>query len=198
MATSSRSRQEEDTALVLHTYSYSETSLIVEVFTRHFGRVGLLAKGAKRPRSVLRGSLLAFQPLTITWFGKNELRTLAHADWQAVLPQLTGIGLICGFYLNELILKLLRRDDPHEKLFDYYKEAIMQLRQVKTEGRHNVSVNTLLRRFELHLLKELGYAVLLGNDADLGTQISPSKTYEYINEHGPVIAKANSIHFKFS
>lgn len=198
MATSSRSRQEEDTALVLHTYPYSETSLIVEVFTRHFGRIGLLAKGAKRPRSVLRGTLHAFQPLTIAWLGKNDLRTLASADWQAALPQLTGIGLICGFYLNELILKLLRRDDPHEKLFDYYMEAIIQLRQIKMEGQHNASINPLLRRFELHLLRELGYAVSLDYDADLGTQIIASKSYEYINDHGPVVAKPNSTRFKFS
>src|SRR5258706_6446325 len=123
-------RHQEDLAFVLHTYPYSETSLIAEVLTRNHGRLSMVAKGAKRPRSALRGVLHAFQPLVITWFGKNELRTLGKAEWQTALPQLSGTALMCGFYLNELMLKLTRRDDPHEALFDFYSVTVVMLRDV--------------------------------------------------------------------
>src|SRR3954447_15614048 len=104
-------RQESREAFVLHTYPYRETSLIVEAFTRSFGRVSLLARGARRPRSAMRGVLLAFQPLALSWFGKGELRTLARAEWVGGQPLLQGEALLCGFYLNELLLRLLPRED---------------------------------------------------------------------------------------
>ena len=71
-----------------------------------------MARGARRPKSAVRGLLMAFQPLQLSWFGKPELRTLHSAEWQGGQPQLQGMALICGFYLNELLLKLLQRDDP--------------------------------------------------------------------------------------
>ena len=201
-----KQRHEEDTAFVLHTYPYSETSLIAEVLTRNHGRLGLLAKGAKRPRSVLRGVLLAFQPLLITWFGKGELRTLGRAEWREALPQLTGTGLMCGFYLNELILKLTRRDDPHEALFDFYLETVVQLRNGALGNNKKPSESgakseasqygPLLRRFELRLLKELGYAVALDHDVESGKSIIPSRRYEYAIERGPVAAQPDSDRFQ--
>src|SRR5437762_10036483 len=87
-------------AFVLHSYPFRETSLVIEVFTQDFGRVALVARGARRPRSALRGVLLAFQPLLLSWAGKSELRTLHKAEWQGGLPQLKGTALLCGFYLN--------------------------------------------------------------------------------------------------
>ena len=93
-------RQDAQPAFVLHTYPYLETSLLVETFTRNLGRVPLVAKGAKRPKSALRGLLIAFQPLQLTWAGKSELRTLHKAEWQGGQQPLQGTALICGFYLN--------------------------------------------------------------------------------------------------
>jgi DNA repair protein RecO (recombination protein O) len=117
-------RRDSDPAFVLHAYPYRETSLVVEMFCQHKGRVGLVARGARRPRSALRGVLLAFQPLEVSWAGKSELKTLHSAEWRGGIAQLRGKPLICGFYLNELLLKLLAREDPHEALFHHYSEAV--------------------------------------------------------------------------
>ena len=93
-------------AFVLHSYPFRETSLIVEVFSRDYGRVALLARGARRPRSALRGLLLAFQPLELAWAGKGEVQTLMKAEWQGGQPLLTGKALFCAYYLNELMMHL--------------------------------------------------------------------------------------------
>src|SRR5436190_21809640 len=98
-----RRRAEHEAGFVLHAYPYKETSLIVEVFSRRFGRVGLLARGARRPRSAMRGVLLSFHPLHLTWTTSTELGTLISADWGGGQSSLEGIGLMCGFYLNELL-----------------------------------------------------------------------------------------------
>src|SRR6476660_9150443 len=123
----SRKRVEHEPGFVLHAYPYKETSLIVEAFTRRFGRVGLLARGARRPRSTMRGVLLAFHPLRLTWSVSAELGTLIQAEWGGGQRSLAGIGLMCGFYINELLLRLLPRDDAHEALFDAYAEALSRL-----------------------------------------------------------------------
>ena len=112
---------------VLHSYPYKETSLIVDVFTRDHGRVALIAKGAKRPHSKLRGVLQTFQPLSIGWSGKSEVRTLTGAEWIGGMPPVEKAALLCGFYLNELLFKLLARDDPQPALFDHYVATLNQL-----------------------------------------------------------------------
>lgn len=183
MAIDHKTRQEEQLAFVLHTYPYRETSLIVEVFSRDFGRLPLMARGARRPRSAVRGLLLSFQPLALSWFGKSELRTLHSAEWQGGQPLLQGTALICGFYLNELLLKLLHRDDPHEQLFVYYQETLQEL----ARGQDYAAT---LRRFEKNLLKELGYALMLEHDAEGGAAIEPEARYVYVMERGPVRHKA--------
>ncbi|MES2355456.1 MAG: DNA repair protein RecO [Pseudomonadota bacterium] len=191
-----KSRHEEDSAFVLHTYPYSETSLIVEMLTRQHGRLGMMAKGAKRPRSALRGMLLAFQPLLITWFGKSELRTLGRVEWREALPQLSGTALMCGFYMNELILKLTHRDDPHETLFDFYSETMGLLRAGGKGSNEATQYGPILRRFELRLLKELGYAVSLDKDIGSGETVVVDKRYEYLIEQGPVAAPLDANRFQ--
>jgi DNA repair protein RecO (recombination protein O) len=176
-----KSRQVQEPGYVLHSYPFRETSLVIEVFTRHRGRLGLVARGARRPRSALRGTLLAFQPLTLVWGGKSELRTLHSAEWQGGVPQLQGLGLMCGFYLNELLLRFLARDDPHEGLFDVYAGAIRDLAA-------GVDIPATLRRFEKSLLKELGYALLLDREAGGGRPIEADRLYAYVVERGPVPA----------
>ncbi|MGH8763608.1 MAG: DNA repair protein RecO [Nitrosospira sp.] len=183
-AIADKQRQDAQPAFILHTYPYLETSLIVETFTRNFGRVPLIAKGAKRPRSALRGLLLAFQPLHLTWGGKSELRTLHKAEWEGGQMPLQGTGLICGFYLNELLVRLLHRDDPHEQLFLYYQETLAAL-STQTD------YIPILRRFEQRMLQELGYALTLDHDV-AGRPTNPNENYGYEIERGPVALEGNN------
>jgi len=162
---------------VLHTYPYKETSLIAEIFSRRFGRVAVLARGARRPRSAVRGVLLSFHPLRLSWSTSAELGNLIGAEWAGALQPLAGQGLMCGFYLNELLLRLLPRDDPHELLFDHYQEALARL----SSGQDSPIV---LRSFEKRLLGELGYAPLLDRDAS-SRPIDPERMYVYEPERGP-------------
>ncbi len=177
--TAHKHRQEHQQAFVLHSYPFRETSLILEVFSRNHGRVAIVARGARRPRSALRGLLMGFQPLTLSWFGKHELRTLHGAEWQGGQPQLQGTALLCGFYLNELLLNLMARDDAHEQLFDYYQHTLQCL---AGEADHAAT----LRRFEKHMLQELGYALLLEQEAGTGKPIDPDAHYRYVIERGAV------------
>lgn len=180
-----KKRADHEPGYVLHTYPYKETSLIVEAFTRRHGRVALLARGARRPRSAMRGVLLAFHPLRLGWSGSGELATLMGAEWggarQPASRPLAGRGLMCGFYLNELILRLLPREDPHEALFDAYGEALAHLSS-------GDAFPAVLRSFEKRLLAELGYAPLLDRDALSGAPIEPAGSYVYEPDRGPVRA----------
>ena len=171
---------------MLHTYPYRETSLIVEAFTRRHGRLPLLARGARRPRSAMRGMLLSFQPLQLAWSGAGELATLMRAEWGGALHPLSGRGLMCGFYVNELVLRLLPREDPHEALFDHYTAAIAAL-----AGGEPFSA--ILRSFEKRLLAELGYAPLLDRDAASGGPIDPGVRYRYEPDRGPVRGNGGDI-----
>ena len=171
-----RSKVDGQPAYVLHSYPFRETSLIAEVFSRDFGRVALLARGARRPRSVLRGQLLAFQPLELSWSGKGEVQTLMKAEWQGGQPLLTGRALFCGYYLNELLMHLLPREDAHERLFAVYAETLQRF----AAGVHEAD----LRCFERALLQELGYGLTLMQDAD-GVPIEPAGFYAYEVERGP-------------
>jgi DNA repair protein RecO (recombination protein O) len=168
---------------VLHSYPYKETSLIVEVFARDHGRVPLVAKGAKRPHSKLRGVLQTFQPLQLAWSGKSEVRTLVSAEWVGGLLPLERSALLCGFYLNELLVKLLARDDPHPQLFDHYVSALNQLA-------HEEPPAIVLRKFELVLLKETGVAGSLVSLAS-GRPVEPDQVYVFDPELGPRMAMAS-------
>ena len=178
-------------AYVLHTLPWRETSLLVEVLTREHGRIALLARGARRPRSPVRGILRAFQPLELAWFGKGELRTLAQADWGEWQPLLAGHALYCGLYLNELLLRLLARDDPHPGLYDAYAAALAAL---SLGGNDEIS----LRRFELRLLEQLGYGLRLDSDADSDTPVRPGSSYVFDPERGPRVAAAHTNAVQFS
>lgn len=176
MALSSTHRQDNQAVYVLHTYPYKETSLVVELFTHGFGRVATTAKGARRPRSAMRGMLQSFQPLLATWSGKLELKTLHSLDWAGGLLLLKGEALMCGFYLNELLLRLLPREDAHGALFEYYSLTLKTLAISQ-------DLATTLRRFELKLLQELGYAIPLQNDAN-DAPILAEAIYRYEAETG--------------
>ena len=172
-----RKRADHEPGYVLHTYPYKETSLIVELFTRGFGRVALLARGARRPRSAMRGVLLSFHPLRLSFSASAELGNLISAEWAGALQPLAGQGLMCGFYLNELVLRLLPREDAHEALFDAYGTALKDLSDAAL-------FPGVLRTFEKRLLAELGYAPLLDRDVS-SRPIDPDGLYSYEPERGP-------------
>lgn len=167
---------------ILHHYPYGETSALLEVFTPEFGRVGIIAKGARRAKSDLRAILCPFQPLSLGWTGKGELATLTGAEMAAEMVALSGKALYCGFYVNELTLRLLHRHDPHEGLFAAYRETLHAL---LAAGQHAAT----LRLFEKRLLQELGYGLVLDRDAYSDTAIDPDAHYLYIPERGPLLAQ---------
>ena len=167
-------------AFVLHTYAYKETSLIVELFTRTYGRVGVLAKGARRPKSSQRGVLNLFQPIVVGWGGRGELKTLYEADWRPGGKVPPGSTLISGYYLNELLLKLMMREDPHEGLFDAYERIVFDF------SSNDVHIEKSLRRFEKFLLQELGYGLDLTMDAKTRNLVDQNALYTYVIGRGPV------------
>ncbi len=148
-------RAHDEPAFVLHSHAWRETSLILDVFSRHHGRVALVAKGAKRPHSQLRTVLLGFSPFAASWSGHGEVRTLTRAEWSGGVAPLAGLSLLCGFYFNELLMRLLPREDPHEALFDAYRDALSRLGEGAYATRQQVE--PLLRGFEMDLLRELGH-----------------------------------------
>ncbi|MCW8174717.1 DNA repair protein RecO [Verminephrobacter aporrectodeae] len=145
----------DEPAFVLHSHDWSESSLILETFCRHRGRVVLVAKGAKKPCSNFRPVLLPLQPLALTYTlagdGSAEIHTLKGAEWLGghVLP--TGDALLSGLYMNELLLRLLARDDPHPALFDAYAGVVRVL-----ASEHGDALEPVLRSFELLLLRAIG------------------------------------------
>jgi len=138
-------------AFVLHRYDWSESSLIVEVLTRHHGRVALVAKGAKRPASNFRPVLLPMQPLRITYSCDAEVKALKSAEWIGGYAMPSGNALLTGFYLNELMMRLLLRDDPHGQVFDLYAQTVSVVAQ------NNGLMTAALRTFELLLLQNMGW-----------------------------------------
>jgi DNA repair protein RecO (recombination protein O) len=181
-------RQDNQAVYVLHTYPFKETSLVVELFAHGFGRVATTAKGARRPRSAMRGMLQSFQPLIATWSGKLELKTLHSLDWAGGLLLLKGEALMCGFYLNELLLRLLPREDPHEALFEYYSQTLKTLST-------SPDLASTLRRFELKLLQELGYAIPLLMDEN-DALVLEAQLYRYEAEHGAARLNGGANHKK--
>lgn len=145
------------TAYVLHRYDWSESSLILDLFTRELGRIAVVAKGAKRPYSQLRSVLLPFQRIVVTLGraardeGSSEVQNLRGAEWAGGAAMLTGAALFSGFYLNELLMKLLARHDPHTTLFDVYAQTLPAL-----AASDDALVQAALRAFELALLREIG------------------------------------------
>ncbi len=164
-------------AFVLHRYDWSESSLILEVLTRHQGRVAIVAKGVKRPSSQFRAILLPLQLLSISYSGDAEVHTLKGAEWQGGLTMPTGDALLSGYYLNELMMKLLARDDPHELLFDAYAQACIWLRDAPL-------LDATLRAFELVLLREIGLLPSLDTDSFSADALQTDVRYSLIAELG--------------
>lgn len=188
----------DEPAYILHSYDWSESSLILDVFTRHHGRVALVAKGAKKPTSNFRPVLLALQPLrvgyTVSGEGQGEIHPLKGAEWAGghVLP--TGDALLSGLYLNELLLRLLARDDPHAALFDVYAGVVRVLATANHEAAHadvqptgstpDSLLEPVLRAFELLLLREIGLLPALDVETATLGALAPQSRYTLVAEGG--------------
>lgn len=176
-------RVNQEPAYVLHHYDYGETSLLLEMFTRRYGRLGLVAKGARRARSPLRAALIPFQPLVIGFSGRGELPTITSAESAGPAPAITGESLFCGLYLNELLLRLLHRHDPHEHLFESYIMVLGRLGDAQDTA-------AVLRVFEKRLLEDIGFGLVLDRDVLDGSPITSAQHYRYVPERGPVPSHA--------
>ncbi len=163
-------------AFILHSRPYRDTSLIIEFFTEQQGRISAVSRGGRVKRAK-QLTLQAFTPLVIAYVGHNELMTLTHIEANGVSGYLSGHQLISALYLNELLLRLLAKNDAHPKLFAYYITCLQALTDAdKTES--------ALRCFEKQLLQELGYALQLTRDADSGDAIDPQGNYYFHPEVG--------------
>ena len=165
---SSDARIDHQPGFVLHSYAWRETSLVVEAFTREFGRVAVVARGAKRPTSQFRGLLSPFNPIALSWSGRNEIKTLVRAEWLGGMQPLRGDALLAAFYANELLVRLLARGDAHPQTFGSYVQLLQSLTR---HARHDAA----LRTFELDLLQDIGYEVPLdrcieGGEIDVRAQ----------------------------
>ena len=172
-------RISDEPAYVLHRYDWSESSLILEVFTRHYGRIALVAKGVKRPTSSFRPILLPLQPLHLAFGGDAEIRTLKAAEWMGGHVMPTGDALMSGIYLNELLLTLLARDDPHPGLFDVYGNVVQVI-----ASEHGEVLEPALRAFELLLLREIGLLPTLDAQTMTLLDLHPDDRYTLVPEGG--------------
>lgn len=168
---------------VLHTRPYRETSLLLEVFTPESGRVGLVARGVRGKKAKNHGVIQPLVPLLLSWRGKGELHTLVSAEPRMRLSQKQGRMLMSCLYVNEILLRLLHRNDAHPELFYAYEKFLKELNENNEE--------VMLRQFEKTLLNEIGYGLILDLDADTGEEVKPDKTYQYVPEHGPVETNEN-------
>ncbi len=177
-------------AYVLHRYDWSETSLIVDLFTRERGRLAVAAKGAKRPYSQLRGVLLPFQRLQVVLARGDrdaEVHTLRGAEWAGGAPMLGGSALFAGLYLNELLLRLLARQDAHAALFDAYAQTLPLLAGA-ADAANDAGSQAALRAFELSLLREIGVLPELHRVTQTQQAVQPQAGYELRAQDGLVPA----------
>lgn len=169
-------------AFVLHRRDYGNTSLLLEVFAAGRGRFPAIAKGARRARHPTSALLQPFQPLWLDAVGRGEVLTLTRVEAAGPAIGLHGRPLLCGFYLNELLVRLLGRDDPHDPLFAFYHAALMGLAG-------GDDLESLLRQFEIRLLDELGYALALDVEADCDRPVVPDGVYVLVPGRGMLQAQ---------
>lgn len=185
-------RSAEEPAFVLHRYDWSESSLILEVFARNHGRIALVAKGVKRPTSQFRPVLLPLQPLMLSWGGDAEVRTLKSAQWQGGHVMPTGEALISGSYLNELLMRLLARDDPHSGLYDRYALAVQLLAE------RGDAQAVIVRAFELLLLRDMGLLPDLSREGSSLVALVSQERYVVEAESGLRLAHNDDSHALFA
>ncbi len=168
-------------AFILHAKPYRDSSLLVDLLTHNYGRISGIARqvrGAKTRKALVQ----SFAPLLVSWAGKTELMSIGQIESNGIPYHLTGTTLISGFYLNELLVRLLYRYDPHPNLFVAYQTALIKLQN----GENPESV---LRLFECELIAELGYGLQFNQEAITQLEILPEKFYRFDHEHGFVLCE---------
>ncbi len=166
---------------ILQHRPYRESSLIIEVLTRDFGKISILAKGVRKPKSKVAALLRPFTLLSLSYLGRSELRTLTQVELVQTSPPLPGLALYCGFYINELTGHFLHKYDPHPEVFQLYQACLVQLSE-------NSAIEPVLRNFELNLLDNVGYGLSLAFDEQHRRPVSTAKKYIFSADSGPVEA----------
>lgn len=177
---SSYAKVDLEPGFVLHQRAYRESSQLLEVFGLHAGRVGLIAKGARRPKSAFRSVISPFRELLLSWRSRGELGVLVGAEAAGPVRVIPPASLLSGLYANELLVRLLHRHDPHPELFVQYRDTLEAL------ANPTRSLEQILRIFEKRLLESVGYGLMLGHAADSGEAVREDRSYYYIADVGPV------------
>lgn len=164
-------------AYILHTRHYRDTSLLIDIFTKEHGILTAISRGVRSAKSPLKGLLQPFVPLLVSFSWKRELAILTHAEMNGSSHSLTSKYLFSGLYLNELLIKLLQRHDPHPELYQHYEDVLIEL-----STPDNLEIP--LRRFEKKLLIELGYGLNLMTNALTHERIMPDLSYEFLAQKG--------------
>lgn len=172
-------------AYVLHYRNYRETSFLVELLTKYAGRVSVIARGAKRPKSPMKGLIQPFIPLVVAWRGKGSLPTLQTAEMCDKPIELQRTKLLSGFYLNELLTYVLHHHSPCEGVFALYENVIQELSSAS-------KAEPVLRKFEKNLLHELGYALQLDHEAHTNIPIRADQYYLFIPQEGFSLVQTKS------
>lgn len=167
-------------AYVLHRRPYRESSFLVDLFTADYGRLTVVANGARKAKSSTQGILQPFIPLLVSWSGRSELVTLISAETNGAVSRLHGECLFAGFYLNELLVALMQKWDAHPNLYQMYGRTLTALRATQLEQK-------TLRSFEKYLLEELGYGLLPKSPVSLHNTFLPDKYYRFVPEHGFIL-----------
>lgn len=185
-------RVDDEPAFILHARPYRETSLLLECLTRGHGRVGIIARGVRRERSRFpRGILQPLQPLRLGWMGRGELFTLVGAETSEAPLRMAGERLYSAMYLNELVLRLCARGDPHSDLFEHYDVCLQRLAAGEPQA-------WTLRRFERDLMTDLGYGLVLDRDCETGLPISSEVVYAYVIDTGPQAWRGDAMSIQVS
>jgi DNA repair protein RecO (recombination protein O) len=171
-------RVESEPGFILHTIPYRETSLLVDIFTQNYGRLRCVAKGFRKPnKKGIAKTLFPYTEHHFQWQGRGELKTLIKADPVQAPVFLQQESLFIGLYINELLYKLLHQNDPHRSLYDFYQQLMTTLSSLVLE-------QPVLRHFEMQLLEELGYGLVLDTEAETGEAVTPEHLYYYIPDQG--------------
>jgi DNA repair protein RecO (recombination protein O) len=176
-------------SFILHRRPYRETSLLLDVFSRDYGRLNLVARGIRRKGNPRSEIIQPYQGLQIAWSGKSELMTLTNVEPDKPPYLLEKKKLLAGFYLNELLVRLLHLHEAHPELFDIYDKSLGMLAD------SNVEQQVVMRIFEKHLLYNTGYGLVLDHDVIMKTEIDPNTEYFYQADRGPSVARPDSNDF---
>ncbi len=179
-------RVQDQAAFILHHFPYRDTSQIIELFTRDYGRIAAVSRGSRSAKSKLKGVLQPFRYIQVSWSGKGELVSLNRAEESDIMmPLLTGNALPCGFYINEILMRLLHKHDVHEDIFNEYQQLLVSL-----TDQQNLEIK--LRLFEKYLLQQLGFELNLSHEAGSQQTLDAHRQYFYYIEHGPVLAEQHT------